>query len=343
MSLQREPLLDVQQLFVEFPRADGGSVQAVRGINLTLYPGETVAIVGESGCGKSSAAKAILRLQENALIKGSVFFEGRDLLTLSEREMNCVRGSKLGMIFQDPLTSLTPTMKIGEQIIEARRRHDPTFTRKQAEPYAIELLQKVEVPDPEVRLHHYPHMLSGGQRQRVMIALALSCRPKLLVADEPTTSLDVTIQAQILHTLKQMQREVEAAVLLITHDLGLVAQVCDRVLVMYAGLIVESADVETLFSSPAHPYTRRLLRSLPRLDQRGDTPLETIEGAPPDLSLRRPGCPFLPRCPESMRICKEEPPLRDLANDHKIACHLGTAPSSTQPLSIDQEVLLCHS
>ena len=294
-------LLEIEDLRVTFSLY-GKPLQAVRGISLSVEEGETVGIVGESGCGKSAAMQAIPRLMSIAKIEGKILFEGEDLLKKSEAQMRAIRGKKIGMVFQDPMTSLNPTMTIGAQIEEALLCH------KMKEPgRALDLLRGVEMPEAERRLKQYPHQLSGGMRQRALIAIALACRPKLLIADEPTTALDVTIQAQILEVFKK--RSASTSLILITHDLGVVAAIATRVLVLYAGKIVESGPVNQILLRPRHPYTQMLLRSLPRLDRPKSEPLQTIEGAPPNLLLPLRGCSFAGRCPYAMPICEKDPPF----------------------------------
>jgi oligopeptide transport system ATP-binding protein len=315
-------LLEVEDLHVTF-HARGEQIHAVRGIDFAIYEGEILGIVGESGCGKSAAAKALLKLipPHQATIGGHIYYEGKDLAAYSEKEMRQIRGKEISMIFQDPMTSLNPTLKIGVQIVEGYLRHYPNAPNSTAWNEAIEMLKRVGIPNPEERMHTYPHTLSGGMRQRVMIALALCCKPKLLLADEPTTALDVTIQAQILDLMKQINNETRTSMILITHDLSVVAHFCDRVLVMYAGKIVESASVEQLFAHPRHPYTKRLLKAIPRLDQPKSSPLLPIEGMPPNLSLPLPGCSFCARCSDAMNICtRQSPPLYPVGVEHFSAC-----------------------
>ncbi len=315
-------LLEVEDLHVTF-RSQGEQIRAVRGIHFTLYKGEILGIVGESGCGKSAAAKALVKLipPHTATIEGHVYYEGKDLAAFSEKQMREIRGKEISMIFQDPMTSLNPTLKIGVQIVEGYLRHFPHAPYQTAWKEATEMLHRVGISNPTERMHTYPHTLSGGMRQRVMIALALACKPKALIADEPTTALDVTIQAQILDLMKQISQETQTSMILITHDLSVVAHFCDRVLVMYAGKIVESAPVDQLFAHPRHPYTKRLLQAIPRLDQPKGAPLLPIEGMPPNLSLPLPGCGFCARCPHAMNICTvQSPPLYTLSPGHISAC-----------------------
>lgn len=297
-------LLEVKGLNVSF-LIRGNPLHAVRGINLSLGKGEFLGIVGESGCGKSAAAKAILRLlpSQATHTSGEVLYQNENLFAYSEGQMRKIRGKEIGIVFQDPGTSLNPTQKIGKQIREGYLHHFPHATLLEGKQAALEMLYKVGMDNPREVMEYYPHMLSGGMRQRVMIALALICGPQILIADEPTTALDVTIQSQILDLLKQLQEETGIAIILITHDMRLVAQYCDRVLVMYAGKIVESGTVHELFSNPSHPYTKRLLEALPRLEQPQINPLVSIEGTPPPLTLPLNYCSFCSRCSEAMNIC----------------------------------------
>jgi len=304
-----ESLLDVTDLAVTFASQEG-QVKAVGGVTFSIRPGEMVGLVGESGCGKSISALAILglvRMMKNATISGKVEFMGRDLLALPENEVRGVRGRDMSMIFQDPVTSLNPVLSIERQMTEGIEEHTGA-SHADAVKRSIELLEMVGIPKAVERIRDYPHQFSGGMRQRVMIAIALSCNPKLLLADEPTTALDVTIQAQILRLMKEMARDYGAAIVLITHDLGVVAGMTERILVMYAGRIVESGPAKALFAHPHHPYTVGLLRSVPRLDEpRADT-LQSIDGLPPDLAHLPPGCAFAPRCALQARECWSAPP-----------------------------------
>lgn len=324
--------MDVQDLRVSF-RVRGGEVQAVRGVNFQVNKGEAVAIVGESGCGKSVTAQTIMRLIPSppSMIKGgTIKFLGEDLLLKSEKEMQLIRGKEIGMIFQDPMTSLNPTMTIGNQIAEGLIKHQ-NMTRQAANNRAVEMLQLVGIPNPEARIKQYPHEFSGGMRQRAMIAIALACNPSLLIADEPTTALDVTIQAQILQLMKDLQKQFGTSIILITHDLGVVADMCDKVIVMYAGKVVEAGTKQEIFKNPKHPYTRGLLRSVPRLDQKKDEPLIPIFGTPPDLIKPPAGCGFCARCDDAMRICAEQDAgVTQLSDSHHVRCWL------THPLA--QEV-----
>lgn len=318
-----QKILDVRNLHVKF-HTSGGALHAVRGINFSLVEGETLGVVGESGCGKSAMARALIQLNPryNSETSGAVIYQEENLLDFPEKKMQQVRGKEIGMIFQDPMTSLNPTTKVGWQIMEGYLHHFPKTSFKQARSIAIGTLRRVGIPRPEERFEAYPHTLSGGMRQRAMIALSLACQPKILLADEPTTALDVTIQAQILDLLKEMQQETMTSILLITHDLSVVAKMCDRVIVMYAGQIVESAPVMELFSSPRHPYTQRLLSAIPRLNQSKDHPLIPIEGTPPNLSHPLNGCGFCARCPNAMKICSiEQPPLFKVSSMHSAACY----------------------
>jgi oligopeptide/dipeptide ABC transporter ATP-binding protein len=310
-------MIEVKDLKVTI-QTQSQKIEAVRGVSFKLNEGEKLGIVGESGCGKTILMKSLLQLlpPTASVDKGAIWYEGKDLVKLREKELQKIRGKEIGMIFQDPMTSLNPTLKVGYQITEGFLRHFPAVTKKEAEAKALELLVQVGVPEPKLRLEQYPHVLSGGLRQRIVIALALAAEPRVLIADEPTTALDVTVQAQILELLQHLQRG--KSTLLITHDLSLIAAFCDRVLVMYAGQIVEEADVEELFARPKHPYTQKLLQSIPRIDGKGEK-LLPIAGSPPDLSQPIQGCAFCPRCVESMHICREEhPPLFE----QKVRCWL---------------------
>jgi oligopeptide/dipeptide ABC transporter ATP-binding protein len=317
------PLLTISELRVHF-RTGAGLVRAVDGVSYEVRHGETLAVVGESGCGKSVTALSILRLLPSPpaeLAGGSIRFNGRDLARLSLEELRALRGNRIAMIFQEPMTSLNPVFTIGDQIMESLTLHFG-YGPEQARREAAELLDLVGIPAPEARLDEYPHQLSGGMRQRVMIAIALACRPELLIADEPTTALDVTVQAQILELLRELQERLGMSVLLITHDLGVVAETAHRVVVMYAGRVVERARVRDLFATPRHPYTVGLFHSLPRVDQE-DSELEPIEGSVPDALHPPPGCRFHPRCPFAMPICREQDPALNprKAPEHASACH----------------------
>lgn len=315
-------LIEVRNLHVKF-RTLGKSLHAVRGINFCIHEGETVGIVGESGCGKSATAKALMQLnpRHTTEMNGEIQYLGENLLSFSEKKMQAIRGKEIGMIFQDPMTSLNPTLRIGQQIMEGYLRHFPDTSKAKARQISLETLSKVGIPCPQERFDSYPHTLSGGMRQRAMIALALACEPKILLADEPTTALDVTIQAQILDLLKEIQQETKTSILLITHDMSVVAKMCDRVITMYAGQIVECANTDEIFTSPQHPYTQRLLAAIPRLNQPKDHPLIPIEGSPPNLSHPLTGCGFCARCPDAMNICAiKEPPLFETSPGHFSAC-----------------------
>jgi oligopeptide transport system ATP-binding protein len=315
-------LLQVRDLRTEFHTQDG-VVKAVNGISYEVNEGETVAIVGESGCGKSVGVLSIMRLipqPPGRIVGGEVFFEGRDLLKLPEDELRHIRGNRISMIFQDPMTSLNPVLTIGKQVGEALEVHKGLSPRE-ARQRTIELLRMVGIPEAERRINDYPHQFSGGMRQRAMIAMALSCNPQLLIADEPTTALDVTIQAQIIDLVKRLRDEFGMAIIWITHDLGIVAGLANRVIVMYAGYIIESAPVRELYARPAHPYTFGLLRSVPRLDAERAERLLPIDGLPPDLIDLPPACPFAPRCRFVQQRCWEaNPPLRAINAQHQVAC-----------------------
>jgi len=301
-----------------------GIVRAVDGVSFEINKGETLGLVGESGCGKSVTALSIMRLipdPPGKIINGEIYFEGKNLLELDEKEMRRIRGKKISMIFQEPMTSLDPVFTIGHEIMEAIQLHQG-LKKEEARQRAIEALRIVGMPDPERRIDEYPHELSGGMRQRAMIAMALSCNPTLLIADEPTTALDVTIQAQILRLIDELKDKFGASVILITHDLGVIAEMCDYVAVMYAGHIVEYTNVDTLFSSPLHPYTKGLNRSIPRLDVESER-LEIIKGSVPNLLNVPSGCPFHPRCDFCEERCvKEMPKLMEVEDHHLVRCHL---------------------
>ena len=317
-----ESLLKVSELKTHF-FTEEGVVKAVDGVTFDVEPGEILGLVGESGCGKTVSALSILRLipiPPGKIVAGSVHFEGEDLATMRENQIRHIRGNKIAMIFQEPMTSLNPVLTIGRQLTETLELH-LKMGHRAAIQRAVELLEMVGIPEARSRINDYPHQFSGGMRQRVMIAMALSCNPKLLLADEPTTALDVTIQAQILELLTRLTRELGTAVIIITHNLGVVARYADRVNVMYAGKIVESATAEDLYHHPRHPYTLGLLKSVPRLDQVRKQKLEPIEGMPPDLVRLPPGCSFRPRCRFAVDRCAEEvPPLLPVADNHTSAC-----------------------
>src|SRR5262245_27432670 len=307
-------LLEVKDLHVSFP-TDDGLVQAVRGMSFKVEPGETLGIVGESGSGKSVATQTIMGLTRGAEVSGQALFEGRDLITMSRDDMVSVRGAKIGMIFQDPLSSLHPFYKVGWQIVEMIRLHDKEISKAGARKRAIELLQLVGIPQPDRRVDDYPHQFSGGMRQRAMIAMAMALNPVLLIADEPTTALDVTVQAQVLQVINRLQQEFGTAVILITHDLGVIADVADDVVVMYGGMVMEQADRMTLFKTFHHPYTEGLLQSLPAYGEER-TRLRSIPGQPPSPINPPPGCPFVPRCPYVMDRCRVQmPPLAGVGDE----------------------------
>ena len=330
-----QPLLRLDALVTEFA-TDRGPLRAANGVSYTVMPGESVGVVGESGSGKSATVMSVLRLLPRTarIVSGSVHFAGRDLVRASEREMEAIRGKEIGMIFQDPMTALNPVMTIGHQIAEGLRCHDPGMSRRVAARRVVELLGEVGMPSPDRRAGQYPHEFSGGMRQRAMIAMALANRPRLLIADEPTTALDVTIQAQILDLLRFVQHETGSALLFITHDLGVIAEMTDRVVVMYGGRVIETADVDTIFHSPSHPYTLGLLDSLPRLTDNA-AELRAIPGQPPNPQALPVGCAFRPRCARSQgrAECQTVPPLIEVgrgerplspggARDaHVAACH----------------------
>ncbi|KAF0815599.1 Oligopeptide ABC transporter, ATP-binding protein OppD [Bacillus sp. ZZV12-4809] len=318
-----EKVLEVKDLQVTFTTY-GGEVQAVRGVSFDLYKGETLAIVGESGCGKSVTSQSIMRLipsPPGRIADGAVLFKGKDLTKLKESEMRDIRGADISMIFQDPMTALNPTITIGEQIIEGIMQHE-TISRQDARKKALEMLNLVGIPNPSERLKHYPHQFSGGMRQRIVIAMALVCEPEVLIADEPTTALDVTIQAQILDLFKDIQKKTGVSIIIITHDLGVVAQVADRIAVMYAGKIVEAGERREIFYNPQHPYTKGLLKSVPRLDLDGSD-LIPIGGSPADLFAPPAGCPFAARCGYAMEVCDRIYPYKThLSRDHHVDCWL---------------------
>jgi peptide/nickel transport system ATP-binding protein len=318
-------LLEIRDLQTHFA-TDEGMVHAVDGVDLTVERGETLGVVGESGCGKTVTAMSVLKLipmPPGRIVGGQILWQGRDLVPLGPDAMRRIRSKEIGIVFQEPMTSLNPVYTVGAQIAETVRVHE-AIGRREALDRAIEMLRLVRIPTPERRAHDYPHQFSGGMRQRVMIAMALSCNPQLLIADEPTTALDVTIQAQILDLLAEMKSRLGMAVLLITHAMGVVAETAQRVVVMYAGKVVEEATVEELFSRPRHPYTQGLIRSIPRVDRAGrKTRLETIPGVVPSLLEPAPGCRFAPRCRFAMTACIEATPaLREVGPGHKVACIL---------------------
>ena len=315
-------LLEVTDLKTRFHTAEG-IVYAVNGVSFSINEGETIAVVGESGCGKSVTMLSVLRLipiPPGEIASGAAVYRGSDLFKKTEAEMETVRGKEIAMVFQDPMTSLNPVLTIGRQVSETLIRHF-SLDQKEAERRAVELLDKVGIPDPIHRLGDYPHQFSGGMRQRVMIAMALACNPSLLIADEPTTALDVTIQAQIVELVQALRDQLHMAIIWITHDLGVVAGMADRVIVMYAGYIVEEANVEDLYDSPSHPYTLALIAALPRVDRRRDHRLKSIPGAPPNLLVEPVGCPFAPRCEFAIEKCRSEnPELMSVGRNHSSAC-----------------------
>jgi peptide/nickel transport system ATP-binding protein len=321
-----ERLLDIRGLKTYFA-TDDGMVRAVDGVDLAIDPGETLGVVGESGCGKTVTAMTVLKLIQmppGKIVDGQVLWQGRDLIRLGDDEMRQIRSKEIAIIFQEPMTSLNPVYTVGHQIAETIRQHEG-LSRREALDRAVEMLQLVHIPTPERRVHSYPHQFSGGMRQRVMIAMALSCNPKLLIADEPTTALDVTIQAQILDLLAEMKSRFGMAIMLITHAMGVVAETAQRVAVMYAGRVVEEATVERLFASPLHPYTQGLIRSIPRIDKEAGNSkrLEAIAGVVPSLVNPPPGCRFAPRCNKAMPACTQAvPELRMAEPGHKVACIL---------------------
>ena len=318
-----DKILEVKDLHVTFTTY-GGSVQAVRGVNFHLNKGETLAIVGESGCGKSVTSNAIMRLIPNPpgeITKGNIYFKGQDLIQFREKKMRSIRGVDISMIFQDPMTALNPTLTIGTQLMEGLKEHKG-ISGKQAKEKAIEMMELVGIPSPEERLKQYPHQFSGGMRQRIVIAIALICDPDLLIADEPTTALDVTIQAQILELFEKIQEKMGVSIILITHDLGVVAKIADRIAVMYAGKIIETGTKREIFYQPQHPYTKGLLQSVPRLDIKEDK-LTPIDGTPPDLFSPPQGCPFAARCPFAMEVCDKVYPVQtELTSSHNVDCWL---------------------
>ena len=315
-------ILEIQDLSVSFATFFG-EVEAVRHVSFSVGKGKTLAIVGESGCGESVTANAVMRLlpQPPALYKtGKVLFNGDDLLQKTEKEMTAIRGNKIAMVFQDPMTSLNPTMKVGAQIVEGVKRHRD-ITKEEGEKLAIDMLKKVSVPNPEKRVNQYPHEFSGAMRQRVMIAIAMASKPHLLIADEPTTALDVTVQAQILKLMKKLKDDIDASIIMITHDLGVVADMADDVIVMYAGEVIEEGTVDEIFAAPKHPYTVRLLAAVPQLTMDKEETLHAIEGTPPDLYKPPEGCGFYDRCSEAMRICEnQKPEFIEHSEGHRCRC-----------------------
>src|SRR6266581_242054 len=317
-----EPLLEVKNLRVHFPTEDG-IVKAVDGVSFAIQPGETLGVVGESGSGKSVSFLTVMGLinRKSAIVEGEVIFQGQDLLNVPKEELQAIRGNKIGMIFQDPMTSLHPFYKVGDQIAETILAHED-ISKKEAGTRAVDMLKRVGIPRPDERARQYPHEFSGGMRQRAMIAMALSLNPDLLIADEPTTALDVTVQAQILDLIDRMRDEFQTAVIMITHDLGVVAEHTDRVQVMYAGKIVEAGTIDHIYHGAHHPYTWGLMQSISRLDEEQER-LKPIKGAPPSLIFVPSGCSFHPRCPYVMDVCKTDvPELVEEEYGHRSACHL---------------------
>jgi oligopeptide transport system ATP-binding protein len=323
MANKSENLLEVKDLEVSF-FTYAGEVKAVRGISYELKPGEVMGIVGESGSGKSVSSYGLMGIipDPGKIIGGSITFDGRDITSLSEKELLKIRGKEIGMIFQDPMTSLNPVFTVGNQIEESLKKHT-TLNKDERKARIIELFQLVGINQPEKRMNQYPHEFSGGMRQRVMIAMALACNPKLLIADEPTTALDVTIQAQIVELLKELKNKINMSIIFITHDLGVIADICDKVAVMYAGQIIETGTIDEIFYEPKHPYTWGLLKSMPKLNAADHERLIPIEGNPVDLINPPKGCAFAPRCKNCMKICLDKvPPVYNVADGHKALCWL---------------------
>ncbi len=320
----KAPILEVRDLAVEFA-VDDGKIKVLDGVSFKVAPGQTLGVVGESGCGKSVTSLAIMGLlpkPHGQVVAGSIRFQGEELLSLAPDQMYKVRGNRISMIFQEPMTALNPVQTVGDQLMEVFRLHRPDYSKAQRREAAIAMLQKVGIPEPAQRFAVYPHNLSGGMRQRVMIAMALACEPALLICDEPTTALDVTIQAQILELMKELQAQTGMAIIFITHDLGVVAELCDEVVVMYAGRAVEQADVFELFDHPRHPYTHGLMSSIPRLEDEPKSLLKTIKGQVPALHEMPAGCRFSNRCPHATEICVSAiPATEQLAERHGVACH----------------------
>ena len=331
-----EHILEVKDLQTSF-LTSSGEVKAVRGVSFFVNKGESVGIVGESGSGKSVTSLSVMQLLVGTgkIIGGSVKLNGRELVGLSPKEMRSIRGKEVAMIFQDPMTSLNPLIPVGEQVGEMLWSHDKSLSKAQREERVIDLFRMVRIPEPETRLKSFPHEFSGGMRQRVMIAMALACKPDLLIADEPTTALDVSIQDQILKLMRSIQKEMGMSIMFITHDLGVVAELCSRVLVMYGGLIMEEANIYDVFENPLHPYTMGLIASIPDINQDKSKKLQPIIGSPPDMIHPPEGCPFAPRCPYACRICLQQlPPVFSAGEGHKSRCWLlaEDAPSSGNPL-----------
>jgi len=336
----REKILEIKHLEVSF-FTYAGEVQAVRDVSLSLEKGEVLAIVGESGCGKSVTAQSAMKLipsPPGKLKGGQIIFDGTDITQYSEKKMESVRGSAMGMIFQDPMSALNPTMPVGKQIVESLRKHTK-MKAKEAKERALEMLRLVGIPNPERRFKQYPHEFSGGMRQRAMIAIALACSPKLLIADEPTTALDVTIQAQILDLMQDLRKQLDTGIIMITHDLGVVAGIAENIVVMYAGKIVERGTADDIFYRSRHPYTWGLLKSVPRVDAENKEPLVPIVGTPPDLLSPPPGCAFAARCQYAMEICRERQPMEScVEGGHCVSCWLQhpDAPKVEGPVAAEE-------
>ena len=320
-----DPVLQIDNLRTSF-MTSSGEVQAVRGVSFRVEKGEILGIVGESGSGKSVTSMSVLRLlADTAVIKegSSIRFEGQELIGLPMKELRKIRGEKISMIFQDPMSSLNPLIPVGKQVAEMMKEHHPDMSKEELRKEALALLEKVRIPEPEKRFNSYPHEFSGGMRQRVMIAMALANKPRLLIADEPTTALDVTIQDQILRQLRELEQEYQTSIIFITHDLGVVAEICDRVAVMYGGLIMEEALIDDIFEKPSHPYTMGLIASIPDPQQDKSVRLQPIPGSPPDMTNPPAGCPFAPRCPYARRICAQElPDFVQIGEGHQSRCFL---------------------
>ena len=330
-----DEILQVKGLRTSFLTSTG-EVQSVRGVSFSLGKGEALGIVGESGSGKSVTSMSILRLLASTgrIKEGEVLFEGKDLTKIPQKQLWDIRGGKIAMIFQDPMSSLNPLARVGKQVEEMIATHEPNLSKQERQARALELFRLVRIPEPEKRYRSYPHEFSGGMRQRVMIAMALACKPDILIADEPTTALDVTIQDQILKLLRQLQAEMGMSIIFITHDLGVVAELCSRVLVMYGGMVMEEAPIDDIFHRPRHPYTMGLLASIPNIKQDKSQRLTPIPGSPPDMTNPPAGCPFAPRCPHARRICMEQmPPYTQLDPTHRSMCWLLTpeAPAQDNP------------
>lgn len=321
-----ENILEVKGLKTSF-LTSGGEVKAVRGLDFHVIKGEVLGIVGESGSGKSVTNMSILHLLSGTgkIMDGEIIFEGKDLTNMRTKDIRKIRGAKIAMIFQDPMSSLNPLITVGQQVYEMLKEHNPKLSRKDTVKEVIRLFDLVRIPQPDKRYKSYPHEFSGGMRQRVMIAMALACKPDILIADEPTTALDVTIQDQILKLLRNLQSEFGMSIIFITHDLGVVAEICDRVIVMYGGLIMEEALVDDLYENPSHPYTKALLQSIPNIDQDKSKKLLSIQGSPPDMTKPPEGCPFSPRCLYARNICAQKlPPFINISETHRSMCWLLT-------------------